>query len=142
MAHQQSELHGTREFNSIASGPAAQWWKRGRFIAAANGNFTGSLTDNAGQPDPVSGGLGISPAGVAKFPGSGTGRGVPDACKSARVMTSTWTGFAAGAVDMTVGAKMAAAYTLADLVGVWEVNALATGPGDQGERSDHGCAER
>jgi hypothetical protein len=123
------DLVGAWELNTIASGPGAPWWQRGRITVAGDGSFAGTLIDNAGQPDPAAGSFNISPTGVVTIPGTNTGRGVLDAGKTVLVMTSTWTGFMAGTTDLTVGVKMAATYTLADLVGTWEINSLATGPG-------------
>ncbi len=124
-----ADLVGTWELNVIASGPGAPWWERGRMTVAADGSVSGTLEDSDGQLDPISGTLGISPAGVITIPGSTTARGVLDAHKSVMAITSTWTGFAAGTVDLSVGVKMAATYSLADLAGTWEVHSLATGPG-------------
>ncbi len=124
-----SDLAGDWELNIIASGPGAPWWERGRVTVAANGSFSGLLAESGGQTDPATGTFSLSPTGVITFSGSANARGALDAHKSVLVMTSTWTGFAAGTVDLAVGVKMAASYTLADLVGTWEVHSLATGPG-------------
>ncbi|MEQ1831407.1 MAG: hypothetical protein ABL977_00015 [Candidatus Eisenbacteria bacterium] len=124
-----AEMAGAWEVNTIASGPGAPWWQRGRITVAANGGFSGTFTDSDGASDPVVGTFTLTPAGVLTFAGSPTGRGVLDVGRTVLVMTSTWTGFAAGTVDLSVGLKMAASYTLADLVGTWDVNGLATGPG-------------
>lgn len=124
-----ADLAGEWELNILASGPGAPWWERGHVSIAADGHFNGALTENSGATDAVSGTFGLSSAGVLTFSGSGNARGVLDEDHSVLVMTSTWTGFAAGTTDLSVGVKMANSYTLADLVGAWEVYGLATGPG-------------
>lgn len=124
-----SDLAGDWEMNIIASGPAAPWWQRGRITSQANGTFVGSLSENGSAPEPVAGSFGLTTGGILTFSGSASARGAMDAHKTVVLMTSTWTGFEAGTVDLAVGVKMAASYTLADLVGTWEVHALATGPG-------------
>ncbi|NOT33095.1 MAG: T9SS type A sorting domain-containing protein [Candidatus Eisenbacteria bacterium] len=124
-----SNLSGPWELNIIASGPGAPWWERGRITVAADGNFSGTLTDHLGQPDASSGSLGLTSGGILTLAGSNTGRGAMDVGRTVMVMTSTWDGFAAGTADLTVGVKMASSYALADLVGTWELNSLATGPG-------------
>lgn len=124
-----SELQGAWEFNAIASGPGAPWWERGRFTVAADGSFSGTLTDNEGQSDPQAGVFSISPDGIVTLTGSSTARGVVDADRSVLVMTSTWTGGSPGTTDLSVGVKMAETYSLADLAGTWESSGLATGPG-------------
>jgi len=124
-----ADLAGEWELNVIASGPGAPWWERGRITVAPNGSMSGTLLDSDGASDPLSGTLAISPAGYITIPGSTTARGVLDVHKTVMALTSTWSGFAAGTVDLSMGVKMAASYTLADLVGTWEVHSLATGPG-------------
>jgi len=124
-----SDLQGAWEFNIIASGPGAPWWERGRLTVAADGSFTGTMMDNQGQPDPTASAFTITPAGVVTIALSSTGRGVVDAGKSVLVMTSTWAGGSPGTTDLGVGVKVAGTYSLADLVGRWEINGLATGPG-------------
>ena len=127
--YEPSDLVGAWEVNSIASGPGAPWWSRGRVAVAANGGFTGTFIDSDGFSDPAAGTFALSPSGVLTFSGSSSARGVLDVGKTVLAMTSTWSGFAAGTVDLSVGVKMAASYTLADLVGTWDINGLATGPG-------------
>ena len=124
-----SDLAGAWELNIIASGPGAPWWQRGRITVAANGSFTGTFIDHAGQSDPAAGSLALSSAGVVTFSGSAVARGALDVGKTVFAMTNTWTGFAAGTAELSVGVKMAASYTLADLAGTWDVNGFATGPG-------------
>lgn len=124
-----ADLRGAWEINSIASGPGAPWWQRGRLTVAADGSCTGTMTDNEGQLDPISSAFSITPEGFVTFAGSSTGRGVVDAGKTVLAMTSTWASGSPGTTDLGVGVKMAETYSLADLVGRWEVNGLATGPG-------------
>ncbi len=123
------DLAGEWELNILASGPGAPWWERGHVSIAPDGHFSGALTETSGATDPVSGSFGLSSAGVLTFSGSGIARGVLDEHHTVLVMTNTWTGFAAGTAELSVGVKMAASYALADLAGAWEVYGLATGPG-------------
>lgn len=124
-----SDLAGDWEMNIIASGPGAPWWQRGRVSMASNGAFSGTLTDHLGQAEAASGSFGLTSGGVLTFTGSANARGTLDAHKTVLCMTSTWTGFGAGTAELAVGVKMGTGYTLADLVGAWEVHSLATGPG-------------
>lgn len=123
------DLAGEWELNILASGPGAPWWERGHVTIAPDGHFSGALTESSGATDPVSGSFGLSSAGVLTFSGSANARGVLDEGHTVLVMTSTWTGFAAGTTDLAVGVRMANSYALADLAGAWEVFGLATGPG-------------
>jgi hypothetical protein len=124
-----SDLRGAWELNSIASGPGAPWWTRGRLTVAADGSFSGTLIDNQGEPDPQASTFSISPDGIVTMAASSTARGAMDAGRSVLVMSSTWAGGSPGTTDLGVGVKMAGTYSLADLVGRWEINGLATGPG-------------
>ena len=124
-----SDLAGEWEINTIASGPGAPWWQRGRVTVDAAGSFAGTFTDDQGEVDPVSGGFVVAEDGTFTFSGSTTALGALDAGRSVVVLTSTWTDYMPGTVDLSVGVKMAASYSLADLVGTWEMSSLATGPG-------------
>jgi hypothetical protein len=124
-----ADLRGDWEINTIASGPGAPWWQRGRVAVAADGSIAGLFTASDGEPDSARGSFTIAPDGVLQFTGSSTARGVLDAGKTIVVMSSTWTSYLPGTVDLSVGVKMAPAYVLADLAGTWELHSLATGPG-------------
>lgn len=124
-----SDLAGAWENFVIASGPGAPWWERGRLQIAGDGTFAGSMTDDEGQPDPVSGVFGLTPSGILSFAGSSTARGALDAGRTVVVMNSTWQSGAPGTADFSVAVKMAPSYALSDLAGTWELHALATGPG-------------
>lgn len=128
-SYAQSDLTGNWELNIIASGPAAPWWERGRIAVASNGAISGSFTDNSGASDPVSGTLTLSPGGIITRNGAPSARIVLDSSRGIFAGTDTWSGFAAGTAEMSIGLKMAASYTLADLAGTWEFHGVATGPG-------------
>jgi hypothetical protein len=124
-----SDLPGDWEMNAIASGPNAPWWMRGRLTVAADGSYSGTLVDSQGQSRSQVSTFSISPSGVVTIAASSTGSGVMDEGKSVLVLTSTWEGGNPGTTDLSVSLKMAGTYSLEDLVGSWEVNSLATGPG-------------
>lgn len=123
------DLVGDWEIQSIASGPGAPWWQRGRILVAANGGFSGTFTESDGNVGPAAGTLGLASDGTVTFSGSASARGAIDGGRTVMVMTSTWSGFAAGTTDFSLALKMAPTYALADLAGIWEVSTLATGPG-------------
>ena len=123
-----SDLVGTWEVNSLASGPGSPWWERARVTVAPDGSFSGSTTGSDGGGGAVSGTLSISSGGVVTVPGAPAARGTLDAGKMVLVITDTW---GDGTTELKVWTKMAAAgtYSLSDLVGTWESNSLASGPG-------------
>lgn len=124
-----SDIAGAWEILSIASGPGAPWWMRGRIIAGVDGNFSGTFTESDGSVSPATGSFGLTPDGMLTFSGSASAQGVLDAGRTVMAMTSTWSGFGAGTADFTIGLKMAPSYALSDLAGTWELAILATGPG-------------
>jgi len=127
--HLTSDLVGDWEIHSLASGPGAPWWQRGRIAVAADGAFSGSFTEIDGSTEGVAGAFTLSSDGVLSLVGSPTARGALDAAHRVMVMASTWTGFAAGTADLTVGVRVAGPYTTAELAGTWELHTLASGPG-------------
>lgn len=126
-----SDLVGTWEVNSLASGPGAPWWERARATVTPDGGFRATTSYADGGVDSVSGTLTISPDGVVSIVGLPTIRGALDAGRTVLVMTDTWTGHEAGTTELKVWTKMAApgTYQLADLEGTWEFNVLASGAG-------------
>lgn len=124
-----ADLAGNWELHSIASGPGAPWWLRGRLAIGANGAFTGTLTELGGTPEPVSGTFGLTSDGTISLSVADLAEGALDAGRTVMALTNTWTGFEAGTTEMNVAVKLAASYTPSDLAGTWEVHTLATGPG-------------
>jgi hypothetical protein len=119
-----ADLVGTWEFNSLATGLGVEWWGRWRIIVGPDGSFTGNSTFSNGGGGACSGTLHVLPDGVVTGWGSSVFRGVMDAGKTVIVATDTWPD---GATELRVGVKMAGNYGLADLRGVWELNAIDSG---------------
>jgi hypothetical protein len=128
-AYALADLAGGWELHSIVSGPGAPWWMRGRLAMAADGSFTGTLTEIGGSPEPVSGAFGVTPDGVVSLSVAAAASGSLDAGRTVMALTNTWSGFMAGTTELSVLVKMAASYAQADLAGTWELQSLATGPG-------------
>lgn len=124
-----SDLAGDWEIQSIASGPGAPWWQRGRIAVTSDGTFIGTFTEIDGSTEGVAGAFGLTDDGVLMLVGAPLARGSVDAGHSVMVMTSTWSGFAAGTSDFTVGLRIGSGYATSDLAGTWELHLLATGPG-------------
>lgn len=127
-----SDLAGTWGLNSLASGPGAPWWLRGTLTLDAAGHYTMSAVDSEGEPDSVSGAISLLGDGsfaINEVPG---GRFRMDAGKTVVVCTTTWLtgGSDNGTTSLSVSLKKAASYSSADLVGDWDCNSLATGPGE------------
>ena len=127
--YQQPDLQGRWESNSIASGPGAPWWERALATITPSGSFTALTNDNSGGSGTVLGTLNLSPAGIATRTGVGTFRAALDQGTIVFAGTDTWSGFGAGTTELRVSLKMAPTYAPSDLVGAWEVNSIASGPG-------------
>ena len=124
------DLVGTWEFNSLASGPGAPWWERGPLTVDSNGLSSGTLEEYPGQPDIwPSTTFNISPDGIITFVGNSIGRCTMDSGKTIIACTATWSTGDPGTTTINVWPKKDGSYSMADLVGTWEVNALASGPG-------------
>jgi hypothetical protein len=124
-----SDLAGTWEVNSLATGPGAPWWERARVTISGDGTFTGTTTESDDDGGAKNGAFAIASDGTVTVPGAGAMRGVLDAGKTVMVMTDTWSGGSPGTTELKVAVKMAGTYGPSDLVGTWELNALASGPG-------------
>lgn len=122
-------LAGAWELNSLVSGPGAPWWMRGRLTVAADGSFTGDLTDHTGSTDPASGSLVATPDGAVTLSFAPQSLGWLDAGRTVLVLTNSWPDGTPGSSELAMLVKMAPAYVQADLAGTWEMHALATGPG-------------
>lgn len=123
-----ADLAGGWEINTLASGPGAPWWFRGRATIAADGAFTGTFDDNAGNSDPASGTFGLSTQDELTLSVNATARGSIDLDRTVMAFTATWQD-GSGTTELGVALKAAGSYAAADLAGTWEVNSLATGPG-------------
>ncbi len=128
-AYGTTDLTGTWEMNALASGPGAPWWQRGQITVAADGSFSGVLTDNSGAPDAQSAAFALSSTGIVTMSASSSARGCMDADKTIMVLTSTWASGSPGTTDLGVVVKPAQAFSLSQLAGTWEANGLASGPG-------------
>ena len=98
-----ANLAGTWEFNSLATGPGAPWWERGRITIAADGTFSGTALESSGGSGTPSGTFNISPDGVVSLVGRTTTRGVLDAGKAVLVFTDLWSG---GTTEIKVGTRV------------------------------------
>ena len=124
-----ADIAGTWELQSVASGPGAPWWLRGRVTVATNGGFSGNFAESDGSSSPTSGTLGLASDGTVTLVGAPVARGALDGGRSVFAMTNTWSGFGAGTTELTLALKMAATYAASDLAGTWEASILGTGPG-------------
>lgn len=123
------DLSGVWEIHSLASGPGAPWWQRGRIAIDAAGAFTGSFSEQGGGTDPVSGTFGLSNDGVLSLSVAPLAHGAIDAGRTVMALSNTWTGFAAGTAELNVGVRVGTGYATSDLAGTWEIHRLASGPG-------------
>ncbi len=125
-----ADLAGTWEANSIASGPGAPWWLRGPLTINSDGSFLFSETYSDGTAGTSSGTISIATDGIITTQAAGPDfRAVMDSGKTVIVGTSTWSNVYPGTTQIVVWTKKAASYSIADLVGTWESNSLASGPG-------------
>lgn len=122
-----ADLAGAWEFNSIASGPSAPWWIRGRQTIQPNGAFLGSFTESTGDTNAVSGTMAVAADGGVTISFAPLALGYLDAGRTVLAMTNTWSD---GSVELVTGLRMAASYASSDLAGTWQVHTLATGPGE------------
>ncbi|RNC67606.1 MAG: hypothetical protein ED859_13590, partial [Desulfuromonadales bacterium] len=125
-----SDLVGTWEGNSLASGPGAPWWERSTMTVNADGTFTATTIEYDGSTDNLSGILSISSDGIVTVQGDPESlKGSLDSGKTVMAWTGTWDSGSVGTTELKVFTKKAASYSLSDLVGTWEGNSLASGPG-------------
>jgi len=126
-----ADLAGAWEGNILSSGPTPSWETVNETINA-DGTFTGSYTKSDGTTGSISGALAISSDGVIT-------------CVSGSCLDPTYTSFlntddtvmvgtngAATSADdagLLVFTKLAASYSIDNLVGTWHGNGLASGPG-------------
>lgn len=120
-SYSMSDIAGIWEINRLASGPSAPGWERGTLTVNQDGTFTASFIQNNGKPD--SGTLSISTDGVITLQGNPNALFQMCANKTIVVGTSTREGHQSGSAYLPVLVKKAASYSIADLVGTWEMNA-------------------
>src|SRR5512135_2080413 len=135
ISYSMADLAGTWAGNSLGSGPCTPWWERSDMTIAGDGSLAASTLESTGATHDINGGAGtisISTSGVATFSdGAGADvslEGTMDAGKTVMVWTGTFGGGCAGGTEMKVFTKKAASYSMADLVGTWAGNSLASGP--------------
>jgi hypothetical protein len=129
VAYSLTDLKGTWDMSSLASGPGAPWWERGTLTINTDGTFTGSAVQSNGSPDDLSGTFTTSTSGLIKVKGNSVAKFRMDSGKTVMAGTSTWKGDQAGTTDFFVLTRKADSYSLADLEGTWDGNSLASGPG-------------
>jgi hypothetical protein len=125
-SYSSTDLTGQWELNAIASGPGAPWWSRGPITVNSDGTATCSLVDNKGSPDTEGDTFSITSEGLITIQSTPDAQCRMDVNKAVIACTSTWSD---GTAALLTFVKKASTYSMADLVGPWSVNALATGPG-------------
>ena len=130
-AYSTTDLAGTWNASSLASGPGAPWWERASGTMDSNGSFSGTTMESDGDGGPKTGAFKISPEGIITPKTGGNDNGFRcgmNATKTVFVCTDTWLDWMRGTTEMKIFTKQAAAYSQADLAGAWAVNGLASGP--------------
>ena len=128
-AYSLADLAGQWHGYGLASGAGAPWWEMGAGVINADGSFSFNTTYSGESPDTVTGTFSISADGIVTLAGNSILRCTLDAGKTFMACTDTWTSGSPGSTEMKVLIKMGTSYSLADLAGVWENNALASGSG-------------
>jgi hypothetical protein len=126
-SYSMTDLVGTWETNGLASpGP---WWQRGAVTIGSDGSFSGLFEGSDGSAKSLSGIFSITADGIITATGSNPNpshRCVMDSDKSIVVCTNS--NDSGSTTEMHIFAKKASSYSMADLVGKWEGNSLASGP--------------
>ena len=119
--------------NSI--GTPGTYWGRGPFTIAADGTFTGTIKNWAGPSADLTGSMVISNAGVVTMSADimpaydlSSMKCVMDAMKTVIVCTYSHKDIT-GDSTMMIFTKKGAAYSSADLAGVWNLNGLSAPSG-------------
>jgi len=123
-----SDLTGTWDVATLASGPDAPWWSRGAVTVQSDGTFAGNLAGSDGSNEVISGTLAISSLGIVTcVSGCQSGfQGGMDSQKRLVAATDTWID---GTTEILLFTKRAASYSLPDLAGTWELNSLTSDAG-------------
>lgn len=123
-----ADLAGTWNINTLASGPGAPFWFRGRITVNPDGSFSGTGQDYGEAPNVISGSFGVASDGSITV--NVDANAVPcriDVDLNVMVCTETWAGD--GTSNLIIMLREAALYSLVDLTGEWEGNILVSGLG-------------
>jgi hypothetical protein len=123
-----SDLAGTWDVNALGAGKF-NGWTRGSLTVQSDGKFTGSLEEDDGLQDNISGRLAVSSDGVVTCSsGCNSSFGAAlDSGKSVLVLTMTPE---QGNASFMVLTKRGASYSQGNLTGAWQLNALVAGPAE------------
>jgi hypothetical protein len=105
-AYSQADLVGTWRSYALASGPGEPWWERGSGVIDANGAFSGTTLDSAGNAGPRSAVFTMLANGQVEITGAAPGLAVLDASKSVLAWVTTWSGASPGTAELTVLVKI------------------------------------
>jgi len=122
-----ADLVGTWNVGTLASGPGAPYWFRGRITAVPDGTWTGLGQDYGEPPQNVSGNFKILADGTITLTVDNVAKCRMDSGKTVIVCTETWKNGEPGTSNLIVLTKEAASYSLDDLTGQWEANILVSG---------------
>jgi len=122
-----ADLEGTWNVNTLASGPGAPYWFRGRFTVDPDGSWSGTGQDYGEPPKLVSGTFVISADGTITINASAA-KCRMDSGKTVIVCTETWKKGDPGTSNLIFFTKEAGSYSPDDLTGQWEANILVSGP--------------
>jgi len=101
-----SDLAGTWQIHSLASGPGAPWWERGSITISSDGSYSGILEESDGNQDPVSGSIDISSEGtITSQTIDPDFRAVMDSDKGIIVGTATWDEWKPGTTYISILVK-------------------------------------
>lgn len=130
-----ADLQGVWQMNALSSGPEAPWWERGPVTVRANGSFSFNFQEYPnGKPDRGAGVFSISSDGIVKMERIDPNfQAAMNSDKTVVAGTTTWDD-SAHTSNMAIMTKKGSTYSLADLEGTWEVNALASGSNPHWER--------
>jgi hypothetical protein len=127
-----SDLTGIWYDHDLASGPGAPNWARAVHTVGANGASTSTRIENSGETHTSASTMLLTSDGIMTISGfTEPLQCAMDAGKTVLACTNTWAtgGPDNGTTSISVAVKKAAAYSPTDLVGKWDSNSLATGPG-------------
>jgi hypothetical protein len=126
-SYSMADLVGIWETNGLGSpGP---WWQRGALTIGSDGSFSGIFDGSDGSSESLSGIFSITADGIITATGSNPNpshRCVMDSGK--RIVVCTNSNDNVSTTEMHIFVKKAVSYSMADLVGKWEGNSLASGP--------------